>query len=59
MIDSYLQEIATKSLPDGGVIYSCIPKLGTKVMSTGYQKTENEARESFYNELVKKGYITI
>ena len=62
MIDSiqpYLKEIATKELPNGDLIYSCIPKTGIRVLPTGYQKTEQEAIEAFYNELVKKGYINI
>lgn len=56
-IQPFLQDIATKLLPNGETIYSCIPKRGVKVMSTGYQKTEDEAIEFFYNELVKKGLI--
>lgn len=56
-IQPYLKEIATKLLPNGDSIYSCIPKAGIKVFPTGYQKTDSEAIEAFYNELIKKGYI--
>jgi hypothetical protein len=60
MIDSiqpYLKEIAIKTLDNGDNIYSCIPKDGIKVLPTGYQKTEQQAIEAFYTELIKKGHI--
>lgn len=52
-IDPFLNEIVTKSLDNGSVIYSCTPVKGVKVIPTGYFKTEDEAIEAFYNELVK------
>lgn len=56
-IQPYLQEIITKSLPEGGLIYYCLPKRGVKVSPLGYWKTEFESIEAFYNELIKRGII--
>jgi len=58
-IQPFLKEIATKEEPQvytdqvPGLIYSCIPKKGVKTMPTGYYKTEEDAINAFYNELVK------
>lgn len=57
LIQPYLKEIAIKTLDNGDEIYSCIPKDGIKVMPLGYFKTEQQAIEAFYIELIKKGYI--
>lgn len=56
-IQPFLQEIVTKEISNGDTIYSCLPKRGIRIMSTGYERTEREAIEAFFNELVKKGYI--
>lgn len=57
-ITPFLKEIVTKILNDESTIYSCVPKRGVKVGPSGYWAAENEAIIAFYDELVKKGYIT-
>lgn len=56
-IEPFLEEIVIKSLDNNGIIYSCVPKKGIRMIPLGYFKTEEEAVEAFYNELVKTDKI--
>lgn len=56
IINPYLLEIKTKETAEG-LIYTCVPKRGVRILPIGYFSTEIGAIEAFYNALVAKNVI--
>lgn len=52
-----LERVDTKTLDDGTVIYSPIPKDGKRTLALGYFSSEEEALQAFYDYLVENKKI--